>query len=83
MISYGFSSEVKIVRFAEKRMRDEDDDDIIDYWMNRAKVAENKLVVLEPIIQKHCEAYLALKNAFDISHDTHNYMHSEIERMMR
>jgi hypothetical protein len=81
MVSYSFLPEVKMVTFDKKRKRDEDEEDITDYWMNRAKVAESKLVKLEPVIQSYCNAYNTLRYAFNVFHDTHNFMHNEINKM--
>jgi len=81
MVSYGFLPEVNMVVYDKKRKRDEDEKDTTDYWMNRAKVAESKLVKLEPVIQSYCNAYNTLRYAFNVFHDTHNFMHNEIDKM--
>jgi len=81
MVSYGFLPELKIVTFDKKRKRDEDEEEIVDYWMNRAKLAEKKLVMLEPVIQSYCNAYNTLRYAFNVFNDTHNFMHTEIDKM--
>ena len=81
MVSYGILPEVKMVTFDKKRKRDEDEEDITDYWMNRAKVAEKKLIMLEPVIQSYCNAYNTLRYAFNVLNDTHNFMHNEIDKM--
>jgi hypothetical protein len=47
MISYGFLLDKK-----RKRDEDEDEEETTQYWMNRAKVAENKLVLLKNMINK-------------------------------
>jgi hypothetical protein len=81
MVAYGFLPDVKIVTFDKKRKRDEDEEDILDYWMKRAKLAENKLLMLEPVIQSYCNAYNTVRYAFNVLNDTHNYMHTEIDKM--
>ena len=47
MISYGFLLDKK-----RKRDEEEDEEETTQYWMNRAKVAENKLVLLKNMINK-------------------------------
>ena len=47
MISYGFLLDKK-----RKRDEDEDEEETTQYWMNRAKVAENKLVLIQNMIKK-------------------------------
>ena len=51
MISYGFLIDKKRKRDEDKD-EDKDEEETTQYWMNRAKVAENKLLLIQNMVNK-------------------------------